>query len=128
MVDAARARVAPFGDRALVRQADATALPFEDAAFDHVVTFIMLHHVIDWEKALAETARVLRPGGTLVGYDLVGDGAGRIMNGREHGTRRMRVGELRDELARLAYTDVTLRPSLGVTLRFRATRGARAET
>jgi SAM-dependent methyltransferase len=31
----------------------------------------MLHHVVDWERAVSEVARVLRPGGTFLGYDLV---------------------------------------------------------
>lgn len=30
----------------------------------------MLHHVRYWEQSIAEAARVLRPGGTLIGYDL----------------------------------------------------------
>ena len=125
MVEAARVRLAAFGDRASVRRADATALPFGDATFDVVATFIMLHHVIAWESALAEIARVLRPGGTLVGYDVVGDGVGRIVNGREHGTRRMRMGELRDELDRLAYADVRLRRgAAGLTVRFRSRRAS----
>src|SRR5436309_1748183 len=59
MVDAATARLSGFGDRASVRRADATALPFADESFDTVVTFIMLHHVIEWETALREIARVL---------------------------------------------------------------------
>jgi len=56
---------------ASARTADATALPFLDASFDSVVSCLMLHHIIDWEAAIAEVARVLRPGGTFVGYDLV---------------------------------------------------------
>ncbi len=53
-----------------VRPADATALPFADGTFDSVLSCLMLHHVIDWESALGEASRVLRPGGVLVGYDL----------------------------------------------------------
>lgn len=70
MVDAAAARLAKFGDRAHVQSADVTALPFEDNSFDNVVSFLMLHHVIEWRAALDEIARVLRPGGALLGYDL----------------------------------------------------------
>lgn len=47
-----------------------TALPFTDGSFDFVTSHLMLHHVIEWHDALAEAARVLRPGGTLLGYDL----------------------------------------------------------
>ncbi len=71
MVGTARTRLGEFGERVSVRQADATRLPFADASFDTVVSFIMLHHVIDGEAAVAEAGRVLRPGGRLIGYDLL---------------------------------------------------------
>ena len=61
MVRVARQTMAPFGDRAIVEQADAGALPFEAGRFDFVLSAAMLHHVGDWEKALAEIMRVLRP-------------------------------------------------------------------
>jgi len=48
------------------RLGDVQALPFEDASFDCVVAAWMLYHVPDVERALAEIARVLRPGGRLV--------------------------------------------------------------
>ncbi|HRO93977.1 class I SAM-dependent methyltransferase [Citricoccus sp.] len=54
-----------------VGQADATALPFAEESFDMVLSFLMLHHVVHWEQAVVEAARVLRPGGVFVGYDLV---------------------------------------------------------
>jgi SAM-dependent methyltransferase len=43
--------------------ADATRLPFPDGAFDRVVAAEILEHVPDDTRALAEIARVLRPGG-----------------------------------------------------------------
>ena len=44
--------------------ADTTRLPFAANMFDAVVGFGFLHHVPHWQKALAEVARVLKPGGT----------------------------------------------------------------
>lgn len=46
-------------------QADATTLPFGDAACDVVVSFETIEHVGDPGRMLAECRRVLRPGGTL---------------------------------------------------------------
>ncbi len=47
---------------------DATRLPFRDRAFDVVFNNSLLEHVPDWRAVLAETARVLRPGGLFVMY------------------------------------------------------------
>ena len=44
---------------------DATRLPFPDGVFDRVIASEVLEHVPDDAAALAELARVLRPGGTL---------------------------------------------------------------
>jgi demethylmenaquinone methyltransferase/2-methoxy-6-polyprenyl-1,4-benzoquinol methylase len=46
--------------------ADALALPFTDAAFDAVTISFGLRNVADPDAALAELARVTRPGGRLV--------------------------------------------------------------
>jgi len=48
-----------------VLRGDATRLPFVDAAFDAVLTSEVLEHVPDDVGALAEMARVLRPGGVF---------------------------------------------------------------
>jgi ubiquinone/menaquinone biosynthesis C-methylase UbiE len=47
-------------------RADAAAVPFADAAFDRVVASHMLYHVADIPAALAESRRVLAPGGLFV--------------------------------------------------------------
>ena len=49
-------------------EASAEALPFEDAAFDVVLVVNALHHVpLDaMDRAVAEAARVARPGGWLI--------------------------------------------------------------
>jgi SAM-dependent methyltransferase len=51
---------------------DATALPLPAGRFSAAACFTMLHHIPDpvlQDRALAEVARVLRPGGLLVGTD-----------------------------------------------------------
>ena len=45
------------------RAADIQAIPFEDGRFDIVIANMMLYHVPDRPRALAEVRRVLRPGG-----------------------------------------------------------------
>ena len=69
MLALARARLAPLGHCA-VRQGDMYRLPLPDAAFDLVVMQMILHHAEDPAAALAEAARVLRPGGRLLVVDL----------------------------------------------------------
>lgn len=56
-------RLAAEGLHGEVRVADAEALPFEDASFDVVWSWGVLHHTPDADHALVEAARVLRPGG-----------------------------------------------------------------
>jgi ubiquinone/menaquinone biosynthesis C-methylase UbiE len=112
MVTVARRRLAPFGPRAHVRRADATDLPFPDASFDTALSFIMLHHVVHWEAALGELVRVLRPGGGLVGYDLMGDRGGHLVHGREHDVRLMRRSELEQRLHALDV-EGRVRPAFG---------------
>ncbi len=48
-----------------VCRADASSLPVPDASVDAVALISMLHHVPDWDDALAEARRVVRPGGTV---------------------------------------------------------------
>jgi len=43
--------------------ADANRLPFKALSLDAVFGFGVLHHIPDWQTALGEIARVLKPGG-----------------------------------------------------------------
>jgi SAM-dependent methyltransferase len=55
----------PAGAEADIKQGDALSLPFVDGEFDRVVAAEVLEHIADDTTAIAELARVLRPGGTL---------------------------------------------------------------
>jgi 2-polyprenyl-3-methyl-5-hydroxy-6-metoxy-1,4-benzoquinol methylase len=48
------------------RQAAGEALPFEDGSFDLVYCCDVIEHVADPGRLVAESARVLRPGGTYL--------------------------------------------------------------
>ena len=62
---AARAAAAGLAGTIEVRQGDATALDLADGSADFVVAAQVYSYVPDVERALAEAARVLRPGGRL---------------------------------------------------------------
>jgi ubiquinone/menaquinone biosynthesis C-methylase UbiE len=68
---------AELRDEVEVVQGDATELPFEDGRFSTVLCFTMLHHIPAAElqdRAFAQIARVLAPGGTFAGTDSIGTG------------------------------------------------------
>lgn len=62
-VELARAHLEALGLEGTVVQGDAEALPFADASFDRVSSNGVLHHTPGMDRAMAEIARVLRPGG-----------------------------------------------------------------
>jgi ubiquinone/menaquinone biosynthesis C-methylase UbiE len=72
MLIKARERCAKAG-RANVRfqEGTATALPFDDASFDAVVTRLSFHHFVEPHKVVAEMHRVLKPSGVLAVADVV---------------------------------------------------------
>ena len=62
-VNRARARGRRLGKRVTVEVGSATALPFEDATFDAVVSITSIKHWSDQLAGVKEVIRVLRPGG-----------------------------------------------------------------
>lgn len=113
MVEAAQQRLAGF-PLAGARQADATRLPFEAGSFDTVLSFLMLHHVIEWERTVIEVARVLRPGGTFVGYDLLASRAASWVHRADRSPHRLiEPGAFEPALRRAGLEPVHLRDSFG---------------
>jgi ArsR family transcriptional regulator len=54
-----------------LRRGDLEALPIDDARIDAATLMLVLHHVPEPERALAEVARVLKPGGRAVIVDML---------------------------------------------------------
>jgi len=53
-------------DKSGIRNEDLTRLSFEDKSFDIVLSFECLEHVPNFDKAMKEMARVLKPGGKMM--------------------------------------------------------------
>ena len=125
MVAAARTRLAQH-ENVRVERADVTALPFDGVSFDAVTSYLMLHHVIAWQEALSEAWRVLKPGGTFLGYDLTDTRIARLIHRVDGSPHRMIApAEMRDGLVCAGFVDVTVGVSVRAHLmRFRARKSA----
>ena len=96
------------------RVGDVQDLPFADGEFDLAVAAWMLYHVPDPHRALAELARVLRPGGRLVAVGTAYDHLAELWDlmGRDRGYRHELFGRengeewLRRSFAHVARRDV----------------------
>lgn len=121
---AAERRLARYGARVKVCAADATELPFGAERFDAVISFLMLHHVIDWEQALGEAARVVRSGGLVAGYDLLDTRTARLIHRLDRSPHRLaRPDQLRTRFTELPLDNVSVSPAMGgLLVRFRARR------
>ena len=67
---AARAEESGVGDRVAFRLGDARQIPFQDGSLDLVISTFSLHHWSSPRAVFDEIARVLRPGGAFVIFDL----------------------------------------------------------
>jgi len=64
MVRLARERLARYpADRVWLSVGDAENIEAADGSFDAVVDFGIIHHCPNWQRAVAEVRRVLKPGG-----------------------------------------------------------------
>lgn len=66
MITAARRRAEAEGVQLRLVEGQAESLPFDSAVFDYVVAVTVLCFVREAKRAVAEMARILKPGGRLV--------------------------------------------------------------
>jgi ubiquinone/menaquinone biosynthesis C-methylase UbiE len=71
MVDLARRRLAPRGDRVRLWTGDVTRIPSPDGTYSAVFDFGIIHHVPNWRDALREIHRVLEPGGRFYAEEVL---------------------------------------------------------
>ena len=72
MLDAARAKLEAAGiDTVELRRGDAADLPLDDACVDGAFAHMVLHYLPSPADALAEMARIVKPGGVVVVVDFV---------------------------------------------------------
>ena len=70
MLQAAKKRLHGF-DNIDLRRGELEALPVDDARLDAATLMLVLHHVPEPERALADVARVLKPHGRAVIVDML---------------------------------------------------------
>jgi ArsR family transcriptional regulator len=70
MLHAARKRLRDF-DNIDLRRGELEALPIDDEGLDAATMMLVLHHVPEPERAVAEAVRVLKPGGRVVIVDML---------------------------------------------------------
>ena len=104
MLAHARTKLAPCGDRAALVRGSAQDLPYPSASFAAVTCLEALEFLPDDAAALAEMARVLRPGGVLLTTRRQGPEAGYFL-----GRARERE-ELEALLAGLGLVDIRSQP------------------
>jgi SAM-dependent methyltransferase len=69
MMDRLRQKLEGKAHRLTLINADATALPFEDNSFDVAIAPHILHLIADWQRAMDEMRRVLKPSGVFIYFN-----------------------------------------------------------
>ncbi|MET8976714.1 methyltransferase domain-containing protein [Streptomyces sp. NPDC004539] len=108
---------AGLADRATFQFTDAMDMPFADGSFDAAWAFESMWHMPDRGQVLAETARVLRPGGRLAVADVIERGPvspeGRVVLDHICANYAVKslgtIDEYRQALADNGFVDVEIR-------------------
>jgi SAM-dependent methyltransferase len=103
-----RQMLASWGVEASLQVADFRELPYADASFDAVVDVVSLQHLdlAGHAAALAEVARILRPGGRFFSFHL-GAGSFSFLNGGGRLLDRCTIHDIVNDRAPLAHNGPT---------------------
>ena len=71
MVAVARRRLVERRDRVRLWVGSGASIAAPDETYDAVFDFGIVHHIHDWRRAVAEIARVLKPGGRLYAEEIL---------------------------------------------------------
>jgi SAM-dependent methyltransferase len=106
-----------------ILQGDASALPFRPSTFSSVIAVLMLHHLRSAElqgRAFNEIARVLRPGGTFVAFEIRDSWFNRVIH-RKSTFVPVRPDSLSTRMVDIGFTQVKIESRDGA-FRFYARR------
>lgn len=91
-----------------VRQADMLQLPYDDADFDTALLHMVLHYAAEPGAALAEAARVLRPGGRALIVDFEEHALAELRAEHAHRWPGFSDNRMRDWLSAAGFVDIAL--------------------
>ena len=109
MLQAAKKRLREF-DNVDLRRGELEALPVDDARLDAATLMLVLHHVPEPERALADVARVLKPGGRLVAVDMLPHDRESYRQQMGHVWLGFADGHMRQMLTDAGFDDVRIVP------------------
>jgi ArsR family transcriptional regulator len=109
MLDAARERLQGIANVEL-REGELEALPLPDRSLDAATLILVLHHLPDPAKVLAQVARVLRPGGRVLIVDMLPHDREDYRRDMGHVWLGFAEGQLRDWLEAVGLQPQVFRP------------------
>jgi ArsR family transcriptional regulator len=109
MLQAAKKRLHEF-DNVELRRGELESLPIDDDRLDAATLMLVLHHVPEPERALAECARVLKPGGRLILVDMLPHDRESYRQQMGHVWLGFSDEQLRRMLGETGFTDVRIVP------------------
>lgn len=111
MLQAAKKRLHGF-DNVELRRGDLEALPIDAARLDAATLTLVLHHVAEPDRALAEVARTLKPGGQLILVDMLPHDRENYRHQMGHVWLGFSDGQVRHALSESGFSEPRIVPML----------------